>query len=250
MELKKTGHPIVGIGIGISGLVNPFEGVIKYSIPLKVTKDFNFFKEISDLIDIPMYIENDANCCSWGELVFHKEQRLKNFIFVLVEFRNADNLHSTYSGLAVGMGIVIDGRVYYGNDLTAGEFQSIFRQSFSCGQFSLTEDEMLKVNQDDKLFTKFSEELSKNLALMINTFNLSHVFLGGDIEKNKTIFVTILKDQIQNNWSYPFKVNCDIRFSSMDKKAVAYGAAGMILNRLFTDQEILDNKIGMNLLVI
>ena len=89
LELKKTGHPILGVGVGISGLVDPFEGIIKYSIPLKINKDFDFVDEISVLIETPVYIDNDANCCSWGELVFHKEQRLKNFIFVLVEFCKA-----------------------------------------------------------------------------------------------------------------------------------------------------------------
>ena len=250
LELKKIGHPILGIGVGISGLVDPYEGVIKYSIPLKINKDLDFINEISELVETPVYIENDANCCSWGELVFHKEQRLKNFIFVLVEFRNADTVHCTYGGIAVGMGIVIDGHVYYGDNLAAGEFQSIFWASPNSGQFSLTDKEMLDVDKNKNLFTKFASELSKNLALIVNTYNIKYVFLGGDLEKNKTEIVEILSDEIQKNSRYPFKVDCSIKVSSFGRHSVAYGAAGMILNRLFADKEVSGTSIGVDLLSI
>jgi hypothetical protein len=36
-------------------------------------------------------------------------------------------------------------------------------------------------------------------------------------------------------------VHCTIRFSSLGEKAVAYGAAGMVLHRLFADLDIAES---------
>jgi hypothetical protein len=42
----------------------------------------------------------------------------------------------------------------------------------------------------------------------------------------------ILREEIQRNWPYPDEVRCRVHFSSLGDQAVAYGAAGMLLDRL------------------
>jgi predicted NBD/HSP70 family sugar kinase len=244
-EMKKSGLPIIGIGVGLPGNINPYEGIIYQSIPLNITNRLDFFPEVSHKLDISVFVENDANCCSWGELAFHKREQLKNFIFVLVEFRHGDVLHSLYGSIAAGMGIVLNGKVHYGESFTAGEFKSLFWKPPNKGQFSLTDEELLRVEKDRELFIRFTRELSMNIALLVNTFNLSHVFLGGSIEKFQSDIIPILREEIQKNWSYPNEVKCAIRFSSFGDRAVAYGAAGMFLERVFAHPEVPQNDVGL-----
>ncbi len=235
VERKRIGIPLLGIGVGVSGIVDPVHGIIRMSIPLKFTDEYCFKKEIAEHFDIPVYLENDANCCAWGELVFHRRINLLNFIFVLVEFRDIKENESIHEITSVGIGLVINGKVYYGENYLAGEFRSAFRKKQNRGQFSLSDEEVLQIEKNPEILTKFFRELCKNLALLANTFNLSQIFLGGDIEKYRLEITKILQEELELNWPYPSLVKREIMFSSMGDKSVAFGAAGMVLNRLFVD---------------
>lgn len=240
-ELTRTGVPLLGMGVGVAGVVDPQHGVIRYSIPLQMTDSFDFQSSIADGCDLPIFVENDANACAWGELAFHRGKRLRNFLFVLVEFRDLHDRGRIHERTGVGMGIVIGGRVHYGRDFSAGEFRSVFRSPENKGQFSLSEEDAFRLEEDPAVLARFFRELSRNIAMLVNTFNLDHVFLGGDIERYEGEIQPVLAEEIQSNWPYPGGVHCTIRFSSLGEKAVAYGAAGMVLHRLFADLDIAES---------
>jgi predicted NBD/HSP70 family sugar kinase len=237
-EKNRTMIPLLGIGVGVSGIVNPVKGLITFSIPMCISNGFDFQKEIALKMDVPVFVENDANCCSWGELVFHRTSNLKNFIFVLVEFRDISANQEIHEITSVGMGIVINGKVHYGEDYLAGEFRSIFRTKSSRGQFSLTDEEISSLKNDKEVLMKFFKELSKNLAVLVNTFNLNQIFLGGDIEKFRPEITEYLVSELRDNWAYSYDMKREVLFSSLGDKAVAFGAAGIVLNRLFVDFDI------------
>jgi predicted NBD/HSP70 family sugar kinase len=234
-ELGRIDVPLLGIGIGVSGVVDPQKGIIRYSIPLQMEGEYDFRRQISEHYDLPLFLENDANACAWGELAFHRIKNLQDFLFLLVEFRHVKDREHFHEKTAVGIGIVINGRVHYGHRYSAGEFRSTYCTLENKGQFSLTEEEAYRIEEDPEILQRFIRELAKNTALIVNTFNLSHVFLGGDIERYKKQVHAVLTEEIEKNWPYPDEVRCKIRFSSLGDKSVAYGAAGMVLHRLFAD---------------
>ncbi|MDC7224766.1 MAG: ROK family transcriptional regulator [Spirochaetales bacterium] len=239
VEQEKSGVPLLGIGVGLSGVINPEEGSVKFSMPLGIYQSYDFQEEIASRFDIPVYIENDANCCSWGELTFHRNEYLKNFLFVLVEFRDLDGAEGRRKKIAVGLGIVIDGKIHYGKNFSAGEFSSVFRDPLKEGQFNIDSEEGFRIERDPEVLDQFIGELSKNISLLINSFNISQVFFGGDIEKYQLQVQKTLAEEVQMNWPYPNRVECEIRFSSQGEKSVAYGAAGMMLDKLFSDPELI-----------
>jgi predicted NBD/HSP70 family sugar kinase len=239
-EVSRNGIPLLGIGVGVPGVVNPEKGLIRYSIPLQMDGPFDFHAEIARGYDLPLFLENDANACAWGELAFHRSKRLRDFLFLLVEFRDIKDRSRFHEKMAVGMGIVIGGRVHYGHNYSAGEFRSSFCTPECKGQFSLPDEEAYRIEEDPQVLSCFIRELSKNIAMIVNTFNLGHVFLGGHIERYRKEVQTVLAEEIQRNWPYPDEVHCRIHFSSLGEKAVAYGAAGMVLHRLFAGTNLMD----------
>jgi hypothetical protein len=66
------------------------------------------------------------------------------------------------------------------------------------------------------------------------------VFLGGHIERHRKEVQAVLAEEIQRNWPYPDEVQCRIHFSSLGEKAVAFGAAGMVLHHLFAGTNLTD----------
>ncbi len=237
-RVKKLKTRLLGVGIGTSGIMNPDRGEIVQSIPLQIGEAILVAAPLEAVTGVPVHIDNDANCCAWGELIFHKDLRLENFLSVLIEIREEEIEHKSPGGLAVGLGIVIGGKVHYGSTFSAGEFRSAFSKQTDISQFSLTPKELLKLNTDHAIFRRFTDELAENVALLVNTLNVSHVFVSSFNVKYKNDLIPALKAKIAEKFPYTLKRECQIGFSSFGDKAVAYGAAGYILERIFAHPEI------------
>lgn len=233
-KLRDTGLPLRGVGLGAAGIIDPWSGTIIQSNPLGVVSPLRFYDEIAGILDVPVAIENDANCCSWGELAFHKTDRHRSFAFVLGEFRKGRTEGSEYWGPAVGMGLVLDGRVRHGEGFSAGEFQSILWEEGNRGQFSLGDADSAKVKDESALRAAVIRELCAHVAFLVNTLNLTCVVFGGEMARYREEISSCLRAEIRRNWSYPNEVECAIEFASLGELAVAYGAAGMFLERFFS----------------
>ncbi len=231
---RQVGLSVIGAGVGLSGIVDPEHERIFQSFPLKITECYDFYSEISRHTDIPVFIENDANCCSWAELSFHKKENLSNFIFVLIEFREQELLKTGLGGIAVGLGIALNGKVYYGEDFSAGEFRSVFATPRNPSQFSLSGNDIILVNKDRLKFKNFIRELSVNIALLVNALNIKQIIWGGTRSEYAEEISPIMLHAIQENWPYPDRVSCTVRAATFGELTVAYGAAGMILMHLFS----------------
>ncbi|HTP58774.1 MAG TPA: ROK family transcriptional regulator [Spirochaetia bacterium] len=241
---KKTariGLPLIGIGVGTAGIIDPHKGVIEKSNPLNIHEPVDFYRGIAARQDVPVLIENDAKCCCWGELAFKKTERHTNFLFVLGEFREGRTVKSGYWGIAVGLAFVLNGRVHYGEDFSAGEFQSILWKEPNQGQFSLTDAASRTIRKDHAVLARVLRELCAHIAFLVNMLNLTCVVFGGEVSAYKDELRRILPEEIRRNWSYENTVDCSIEFATLGEKAVAYGAAGMFLERFFSIPDFVDS---------
>ena len=231
-DLEARGLQLLGVGVGLSGLVDSVRGVIRQSLPLGITSPLDFYSSSARLLGVPLCVDNDANCGCWAELIRNRKAQPREFLFLLGEFRKERVGDAAGGGVSVGMGLVIGGRVHLGANSSAGEFRSIFRVSETKSQFSLPQETMRRAEGEEEAFRQVAVELSRNLALLVNTLDLSRVFIGGSIEKYRNVLIPILEDQIQGNWPYG-KKNVIIELSELGELVVAYGAAAMFLERLF-----------------
>jgi predicted NBD/HSP70 family sugar kinase len=239
-KIRESGLPLIGIGVGVAGIIDPYQGVIVQSNPLDIKERVHFYGQIEGKIDVPVLIENDAKCCCWGELAFKKTARHGNFVFVLGEFRKGRTIGSDYWGPAIGLGFVLNGKVYYGEDFSSGEFQSILWREGNRGQFSFADEEAKLIKENEPIRLSMLRELSSHIAYLVNTLNLAGVVIGGEISTYKEELRDILQSEIQKNWSYANKVECSVEFAFHGSMAVAFGAAGMFLEHLFSIPDVVD----------
>jgi len=236
-SLKKRndelGFPLLGAGVGLSGIVETSRGRIVESAPLGLLTPLDVAGPVSARVGLPLLVENDANCCCWGELSRGRNHRSGDFLSLLVEFRDEREYPAGCSDVAVGIGFVLGGRVYSGARSSAGEFRSLFWQEPNRGQFSLTNAELGRVVRDDKLFERFARELVQHIAFLVNTLSLDQVVIGGVDGAKAGLLSELLKEGIRRNWAYPDEVHCSVLISEFGENAVAFGAAGMFLERLF-----------------
>jgi Transcriptional regulator/sugar kinase len=237
-KLRPRSARLLGVGVGTGGLIDSKKGRIRYSVPLGITTPVDFSATVAAKLSVPCLIENDANCCAWGELAFNRSESLRDFLFALIEYRRDPRSLDLSGGIGVGFGIVLGGKVYTGTHGNAGEFRSAFCDGPGAGQLSLTKEKLGKLGTDRAVLDEAADELARNTAMMVNTMDFERVYIGGDIEALEVDFPSRLRRRLEENWMYPFPKDVEIRYSSLGGKAVAYGAAGMILNRLMSDQSL------------
>jgi predicted NBD/HSP70 family sugar kinase len=233
-ELCPDGGKLLGVGVGLGGLVDLKKGRIRFSVPLGIQTAVDFNTMVAAKLPFPCLVENDANCCAWGELAFNRNESLRDFLFALVEFRRDSRSIGLSGGIGVGFGIVLGGKVYSGAHGNAGEFRSSFCEGHGELQLSLPKSMLARLDSDRDVLAAAVDELARNAAMLINTMDFERVYVGGDIEALDANFPSLLHRRLEDNWMYPFPKDVEIRYSSLGGKAVAYGAAGMILDRLIS----------------
>lgn len=237
-----AGVRIIGATIGVGGIVNPYRGVVYQSNPLNLHEPEYVYRALDAELDIPVLIENDANCGAWGEIAFGAfNAASRDFIYILGETRNNKAKDAEYNGIAIGTSIVFDQRVHYGHDFSAGEFQSVFRSGEHLNQFNITDHDAGIYEVDETIFRTVARELSRNIAFLVNMLNLKEVVLGGRIEYHPEI-ITVMREEIDRNWSYDSETRVTVRFSELQEQTVAYGAAGMFLEQLFSLPDVSPSK--------
>ena len=121
-----------GIGVGAPN-ANYYKGTVempanlwKYSTPdegVEAERNFNFADDLgAHFPGVPVYITNDANAATIGEMVYGGAKGMKDFIMVTL-------------GTGVGSGFVANGEMIYGHDGFAGEFGHVIveRGGRECG---------------------------------------------------------------------------------------------------------------------
>lgn len=222
-----------GLGIGVGGLIDYRNNTIKYSVTLDVEQEFSFIEEIEKETKLVVTLENNANCCAWSKLVPNNDS-LSDFIFVLLEFKQALIPHKKYGGIGVGLGFVIDGKIHYGVNSYSGEFRSCFCKEKNENQTLLSKEEEKRVLEDSEIMARFIAEISANIASLANTLDVSCIYIGSDIEKPANILSSKIEKDINNNWLFPVEKKIKVTCSSFGTNTIALGAAQKLINELFS----------------
>jgi predicted NBD/HSP70 family sugar kinase len=104
---QKTGKHIRGIGVGAPGITYYEDGQVQWA-PTLEWRNFPVKEELSDRFHLPVILDNDVNLSALGEMWFGAGQNCTNLVLMIV-------------GRGIGAGVIIDGAVYRGSHLTAGE---------------------------------------------------------------------------------------------------------------------------------
>ncbi len=109
LETNISWNKLLGIGVSIPGMVKGKIGQseIYFNFGNKTAKEM-----LEERFKKPVHIEHDLQAMALGELWFGEAQNEKNVLCVNV-------------GWGLGLGIILDGKVYYGEDGYAGEFGHI-----------------------------------------------------------------------------------------------------------------------------
>ncbi len=97
-----------GLGVGVSGVVDVPDGLVHWS-PSLTRRNVALRDMLEAALPMPVFLDNDANSVAKAEQLFGEGHGVRDFLVVTIEH-------------GVGLGIVIDGRVYRGSRGCGAEF--------------------------------------------------------------------------------------------------------------------------------
>ena len=100
--------PVLAANVNIGGRVNSMSGTSASVFNFEETIDTPLAKVFSERFGFPVFIENDTKAMAYGEYVAHQDKGWKNILYVNI-------------GWGLGLGIIIDGKIYYGGSGYSGE---------------------------------------------------------------------------------------------------------------------------------
>lgn len=97
-----------GIGISFGGLISDDRRSVVTSMHVKDWNDFPLPEKISELFELPTFMENDGNAAALGEWAYGAGNRVDHMLYIQVS-------------TGVGAGLILSGKLFRGQGL-AGEF--------------------------------------------------------------------------------------------------------------------------------
>lgn len=239
-------YPIKAVGVGTPGIIK--EGKVNAAnLPFRGTA---LGARLSELLDMPVSVDNDANCAALGEYEFGAGKKYQNIIMITL-------------GTGIGGGIILDGAIAHGKSGT-GEIGHIIIQADGglpcpCGQHGCFEqyasanaliaraedaaayaptsilaklaEERGKMDGETvfdaygrgcptaaRVLEKYTRYLALGITSLINVFGPDAIVLAGGITERGDILLPMLRPKIPIS-------DVSIEISTLKNDAGALGAA-------------------------
>lgn len=246
------------VGIGSPGVISVETGTVIAAVNLGFN-NVPLTKYLSEKLEVPVILENDANAAAYGEFKAGKAKNTENFIAFTI-------------GTGIGSGVVLDGKIYRGTNGIAGELgHSVIKlggRQCSCGRkgcidvyasatglitttkeameankkslmWQLSEGDIKKVTgitafkaakQNDKtaleVVNSYIEVLAAAITNIINTFQPDMITIAGGISKEGDYLLNPIKKLVEKeslkNSTKPFP---KIEIAELQDKAGVIGAS-------------------------
>ena len=225
----------IAIGIGVPSIVDVNRGIVYDVNNIPQWKEVHLKSLIEARFNLPVHVNNDANCFATAEKFFGKGEPYHSFIGLIV-------------GTGLGAGVIVKDYLYEGKNCGAGEFGCIpyldkNYEYFCSGQFFVNRynttayDMFQRCKSGDKealaIYHEFGFHLGNAIKTILYAYDPEAIILGGSVSKAFEFFKEGLQDSLQ---TFLFAKNINalkIEVSEVENIAI-YGAASLHYNSYFT----------------
>lgn len=219
---------VEAIGIGVPSLVDRDKGIVYNVTNIPFWDEVPLKKMLEKDYQVPVYLDNDANCFALGERYFGVGRDYQNFVGLTV-------------GTGLGGGIIQQGRLLQDANCGSGEFGMLPYKddvleyyasgSFFYNVYGIDGKEMfMKAQQKEPQALEAYRQLGIHLAaavkMVMYTVDPQMIVFGGSVAEAHTLYEETLYENIQD-FGYPNSVkNLRIFFSKMECPGIL-GAASL-----------------------
>lgn len=224
---------VSSIGIGVPAIVNPITGLVYDVQNIPSWKEVALKELLEERYQLKVSINNDANCFALGEKTYGKGKTYENFIGLSV-------------GTGIGMGIILDNKLYNGVLCGAGEvgmlpykdgiLEDYSSSFFFTNNYKTSAKEMSYKAANGNLealksFAEFGRHFGETIKAILYLFAPEAIILGGSISKSFPYFKESM-EQTLKSFAYQSQIH-DLKIELSDQDGIAIlGAAALCLQDL------------------
>jgi predicted NBD/HSP70 family sugar kinase len=241
---------VLGIGVVVPGVCDTETGAVIGSGQLPGAVGRSLTSALAERFGLPVLLDNDARAQALGEKWFGDTRGVSTFA-------------SVQTGDGLGVGLVLDGHVYRGEDGRVGELGhtavSLDGAPCRCGLSGcwetvatltwlraeakrlglpsagrMTTASLVAVGEaGEPLLRRYVEHLAAGLANLVNLLGTHRLLLHGDVlgggEPVRTAIEAATKQRVLGH----LRDDVQVTFSALDADAALLGAAGLVLSETF-----------------
>lgn len=195
-----TQYPVKGIGIGVPSVVDVDQGIV-YNVTNIPSWEKVALKDILEKeFHLPVFVNNDVNCFTLGEYQFGLAKGFSSVVGMSI-------------GTGLGSGIIINNKLYTGNNCGAGEIgllpykdQNI--EYYASGNFfeSIKGTTALEAYQEARSGNKkaleqweeFGYHFGAAVQVVLYTYDPAAIVIGGSVSKAFEFFKGTMKESFKD----------------------------------------------------
>lgn len=262
---------VYAVGMAVAGPYLRSEHRIALLTEFQGWTDIDLMKTVAAAVQLPVYIEHDANAGVMGEWLYGKLEDRNNCIVDVL------------TGDGVGAGIIDHGNLFFGNNGIAGQFGHISLDAHgprcACGNYGCLElycstyalvrsaEAGLPAHPDSSLckletitwqsvfdgaeqndafcmdlIHTLGQRFGYGLVNLVNAYDPRYIILDGlYAQKRNQLFLSAVRDTVQQRVLPEIFRNLTIRYSERPVFSVLQGAAAIAANELLSDSNWMIN---------
>jgi glucokinase len=224
-------HKIAGIGVGVPSILDRKNGIIHEVQNIPTWHEIHLGAIFEKEFNVPVSIDNDANCFALGEYQFGAGKGCSNFVGLTL-------------GTGMGCGIITNGKLMGDANGGSGEFGMIpyldgVLEDYCSGNFF---NNILKVDSEDmsklasnsnnealKGYEHFGEHVGNAIKIILFAIDPEKIIVGGSIVQSSQYFDKGLKKSLSTfAYKKPLE-NIEIIYSNTPNIAIL-GSAALMYN--------------------
>ena len=189
---------VKAIGVGIPGVLDPNSGIIYDILNLPNWKEVPLRMLLEERYHLPVFLNNDANCFAKGEKIYGRGKPYSNFVGLSI-------------GTGLGMGVIINNKLYNGVFCGAGEIGMVSYKDSIVEYYASSLFFEREYNQDTKFmsdlafqgdaealkaFSEFGTHLGNAINNILYVYAPEAIIIGGSISKSYDLFKAAMQEAI------------------------------------------------------
>lgn len=219
---------VKGIGIGVPSVVDRKKGIVYDVVNIPHWKEVHLKELLESQFNVPVYVDNDANCFALGERFFGEGRNYENFVGLTI-------------GTGLGGGIIQQGKLLSDANCGSGEFGMLpYKEeileyycsgSYFMNIWGIDGKEMYDraMRKDDlalEAYCQFGEHVAAAIKMVVLTIDPEMIVFGGSVAAAHTLFEDSMYENLKD-FAYPNSIkNLQIRFSTIENSGIL-GAASL-----------------------
>lgn len=244
-KLKAKASPVYGVGVGLAGVIDRASGLVRHAT-YSDWHDVDLAALLEKRTGLPVVVDNDVNTLVASEQWFGAGRGVADVAVVSI-------------GRGVGLGMVLDGRLYRGAGGGAGEFghtkvvadgplcdcggrgclEALIGEHAILAATNTTTIEQateLARGGDEnarQVFTQVGRTLGTAVGNLVNLLNPKLIVLAGEGTRASDLFLPGFDEALHQAVFDGLQRELEVVVDDWDDEAWAQGAAGLFLGELF-----------------